>query len=186
MPAFQVGWRRFESGRGYGVRGSSSRSTTEHHARPMGSPVEVSVRFRPGEGRRRESPLELEADLGEVPPLMEHLAHGSVAQLVERTTENREVSGSIPLGATQVRCRPIRETAAWHRVRPGETALPTPETADDRASSNRAASSRVSVRGRHLRGVAQVCRALALGARGRRFESCYPDSSAGTSGGTRS
>ena len=26
--------------------------------------------------------------------------HGSVAQLVERTTENREVSGSIPLGAT--------------------------------------------------------------------------------------
>lgn len=25
---------------------------------------------------------------------------GSVAQLVERTTENREVSGSIPLGAT--------------------------------------------------------------------------------------
>ena len=37
---------------------------------------------------------------------------GSVAQLVERTTENREVTGSTPVGATRMTVTVIPETLA--------------------------------------------------------------------------
>ena len=37
---------------------------------------------------------------------------GSVAQLVERTTENREVTGSTPVGATRMIVTVIPETLA--------------------------------------------------------------------------
>lgn len=37
---------------------------------------------------------------------------GSVAQLVERTTENREVTGSTPVGATRIIITVIPETLA--------------------------------------------------------------------------
>ena len=33
-------------------------------------------------------------------PSVQEIAQGSVAQLVERSTENREVTGSTPVGAT--------------------------------------------------------------------------------------
>ena len=37
---------------------------------------------------------------------------GSVAQLVERTTENREVTGSTPVGATRTVVTTVPETLA--------------------------------------------------------------------------
>src|SRR5690606_5297168 len=51
-------------------------------------------RFKSGQGRKARplSPVAV--------PYPSRRGYGSVAQLVERTTENREVTGSTPVGAT--------------------------------------------------------------------------------------
>src|ERR1700712_1497329 len=54
-------------------------------------------RFKSGQGRKARSAL---ASMAVPSVQLLRVGQGSVAQLVERSTENREVTGSTPVGAT--------------------------------------------------------------------------------------
>ncbi|CDJ99088.1 hypothetical protein MIC448_1150009 [Microbacterium sp. C448] len=67
---------------------------------------------RQGRSKRRALSYERAFRLDRGRLAFERTPQGSVAQLVERTTENREVTGSTPVGATRTVVTTVPETLA--------------------------------------------------------------------------